>query len=441
MAGRRARVDDMTDVFVRRSTPSTQKQSLCALPPGDWRCTSVKRENIPSSTIEDLVDDRFVHNNSTMVIRYAALSLLLALAAEGFTSPSLLNRAFVSTTPKTVPTAYYLSPLFQQKSESGDGESKTSRLRRFLGRFDRDSTAVLPDAENAGIGQKIKSLHNPITYIVLCLALGAKTNCWGNPFYWFLSGFCIKWYRARYVFKIPVWDRQPNWNNVITSKEQEKDLKAFTCKNCGSTIFIAKTREFFFEGETGIGGLGCFACGAKGADNFSMDRERIVEDVADIDDYFEYERPLDFVTSAERKKLLKEAGGDEEKANQFLVVKANGDTVTQPTDADKTESDDEASAESQEPEKTDSPHDEASAESQEPEKTDSPQASEGDALAPEVVDAKPEAVSVDSATGEEEQVKPKKKKKKKAKEPEAKKVDLPPPSSDDGLDDLGMDDF
>jgi hypothetical protein len=31
--------------------------------------------------------------------------------------------------------------------------------------------------------------------------------------------------------------------NIITSKEQEKDLKAYTCKNCGSTIFIAKTRE------------------------------------------------------------------------------------------------------------------------------------------------------------------------------------------------------
>lgn len=135
-------------------------------------------------------------------------------------------------------------------------------------------------------------------------------------------------YRARYVFKIPVWDRQPNWNNIITSREQEKDLKAFTCKTCGSTIFIAKTREFFFEGDTGIGGLGCFSCGAKGKDNFIMDRDRIVEDVAEIDDYFEYERPLDFVSAAERRKLLKEAKGDEERANQLLIERTTASTET-----------------------------------------------------------------------------------------------------------------
>jgi hypothetical protein len=99
--------------------------------------------------------------------------------------------------------------------------------------------------------------------IALCFALRVKWLI-QNPYFLFAVAFCIKWYRARYVFKIPVWDRQPNWNNIITSREQEKDLKAFTCKKCGSTLFIAKTREFFFEGSTGIGGLGCFTCGAKG---------------------------------------------------------------------------------------------------------------------------------------------------------------------------------
>ena len=361
-----------------------------------------------------------LHKNSTMVmIRYAALSILLALAADGFTSPASMNRAFVSTTPKLVPTAYS-SPLFQQKRET-DGE-KPSKLRSILSRFGKSDSADLGDTESSTLVQKIKSLHNPVTYIVGSLAFGARnTWCFKNPYYWFAVGFCVKWYRARYVFKIPVWDRQPNWNNVITSKDQEKDLKAFTCKNCGSTIFIAKTREFFFEGATGIGGLGCYACGAKGADNFIMDRERIVEDVADIDDYFEYERPLDFVTAAERRKLLKDADGDEEKANQFLVGRATGiegESATQPVD--KSESDHKAPAESQEPEKT-----------------DSPQASEDDVVAPKIVDAKSEAVSVDSVTGEEEPVKPKKKKKK----PKTKKVDLPPPSSGDSLDDLGMDDF
>lgn len=58
-----------------------------------------------------------------------------------------------------------------------------------------------------------------------------------------------------------------------------------------------------------------------------MDRDRIVEDVADMDDYFEYERPLDFVSRAERRALLKEAKGDEEKANQLLLERTGGDSA------------------------------------------------------------------------------------------------------------------
>lgn len=168
--------------------------------------------------------------------------------------------------------------------------------------------------------KRFESFNGPITYLILSFFLAKRyNNLIKNKGFWLWIAFCIKWYRARYVFKIPVWDRQPNWNNVITSKEQEKDLKAFTCKTCGSTLFIAKSREFFFEGATGIGGLGCYSCGAKGADNFVMDRERIVEDVADIDDYFEYERPLDFISAYDRRALLKEAGGDEDKANLILL--------------------------------------------------------------------------------------------------------------------------
>ena len=109
---------------------------------------------------------------------------------------------------------------------------------------------------------------------------------------------------------------------VVTNREQEKELKAYTCKTCGSTLFIARNREWFFKGDTGLGGLGCFTCGAKGADNFVMDRDRIVEDVGDDDDYFDYERPLDFVTAAERRALLKKAKGNEEVANQMLIDQA-----------------------------------------------------------------------------------------------------------------------
>ena len=178
--------------------------------------------------------------------------------------------------------------------------------------------------------KRIKDLHGPITYLFLNLMWARKfPSITKNMGFWLWTAFCVKWYRARYVFKIPVWDRQPNWNNIITSKEQEKDLKAFTCKNCGSTIFIAKSREFFFEGDTGIGGLGCFACGAKGKDNFIMDRDRIVEDVADIDDYFEYERPLDFISAADRRNVLKETGGDEDAANALLVERENAKASTE----------------------------------------------------------------------------------------------------------------
>merc|ERR1712224_20458 len=54
-----------------------------------------------------------------------------------------------------------------------------------------------------------------------------------------------------------------------------------------------------------------------------MDRDRIVEEVADIDDYFDYERPLDFISAAERRAVMKEAGGDEDKANELLVERSN----------------------------------------------------------------------------------------------------------------------
>ena len=117
---------------------------------------------------------------------------------------------------------------------------------------------------------------------------------------------------------------------VVTTKEQEDALRAYTCKNCGATLFIARNREWFFEGGTGLSGLGCYACGAKGKENFTMDRERIVDEVGDEDDYFAYERPLDFVTAAERKALLKATEGDEEAANQLLVDQQDTETSSDP---------------------------------------------------------------------------------------------------------------
>lgn len=100
---------------------------------------------------------------------------------------------------------------------------------------------------------------------------------------------------------------------VITSPEQEKELHAYSCKTCGSTIFIARHREWFFKG----GNTECTNCGAKGTDNFIEIRSDIINSIDD--DYFDYESPLDFVSAAERRKLVKQAGGDEELAKKLAI--------------------------------------------------------------------------------------------------------------------------
>lgn len=65
-----------------------------------------------------------------------------------------------------------------------------------------------------------------------------------------------------------------------------------------------------------------------------MDRDRIVEDVEDIDDYFDYERPLDFVSAAERREILKNAEGNEDVANAMLLEKETGKASEQSESAE-----------------------------------------------------------------------------------------------------------
>jgi hypothetical protein len=386
------------------------------------------------------------------------LSCLLWSDTVGFLQ---LHHPFVASTCRTSQRQ-----LFSNYNDPSNNNLLPSIVSPLFRRLDTIESAGLKNVRTAGAGgkisgwvskvknlpkdvksltwkdvkpiQRIKSLHGPITYLILAVVVAQKyKSLWKNPAWWFGVAFCVKWFRARYVFKIPVWDRQPNWNNVITSKEQEKDLKAFTCKTCGSTIFIAKTREFFFEGSTGIGGLGCFSCGAKGADNFVMDRDRIVEDVADMDDYFEYERPLDFISRAERRALMKEAGGDEEKANQILVDRSNaqaseesqaqaeaivnGGKLEEPSiDAEIVDEDGDEKNESEDTTKEDSASDENEDES----------ASEETPAVEARVEEEPKAVIEDTPP----EAKPKKM--------TVKKASAPPPSptgADDDLDLLGMD--
>jgi len=231
------------------------------------------------------------------------------MATDAFAPPrtSSMGKPFTKTFFQNMDTAVIgdddteRSNMFTQQQQAYPEVAKDNVVQRVWNRLNTLKSAGYPDDASRQISAK--------GGIIL-----------------FCAAFCYKWYRARFINKIPVWDRQPQWNTVITNREQEKELKAFTCKNCGSTIFIARHRNWFFEGPTGLGGLGCYTCGAKGKDNFIMDRDRIVEDLGDDDDYFDYERPLDFVSAAERRALLKEAGGDEEKANQALVDKAEAES-------------------------------------------------------------------------------------------------------------------
>jgi len=125
-----------------------------------------------------------------------------------------------------------------------------------------------------------------------------------------------------------IWERQPQWNTVITSREDEvkAKLEALTCKSCGATIFIAKGRKWFQMPR----GYECYCCGASGNDNFENTRDDLLEEIDD--DYFDYEKPLDFVTAAERRKLMKEAGGDEAKA-LALLTQQNAEAAEGESDA------------------------------------------------------------------------------------------------------------
>ena len=127
---------------------------------------------------------------------------------------------------------------------------------------------------------------------------------------------------------------------VVTSPEQEKELHAYSCKQCGTTIFIARHREWFFRG----GNTECTNCGATGVENFEDIRGDVIDSIDD--DYFDYESPLDFVSAAERRKLVKQAGGDEELAKKIAIdnVMKNDDSQMKAEEGDSSSSGESAAA-------------------------------------------------------------------------------------------------
>lgn len=140
-------------------------------------------------------------------------------------------------------------------------------------------------------------------------------NFWaGGPkrfFFLLFTMLGIKWWRSKFLLKQKFTDKIPAWGHVITSKEQEEVLHAWTCKECGTTMFIAKGREIRFFNRF----VECYNCGAKGKDSFYDRRAEIVEK---DDTDFEYENPMDYISNAERRKLEKQKEKEEEQREKSV---------------------------------------------------------------------------------------------------------------------------
>jgi len=257
----------------------------------------------------------------------ALLHTSCAFTASPRTSSPLIIASPHRVSTLSVTTAYATGNNNNNNIDGGDDDEieLVPSLQQFMHnrkqQIDDDTAVSSSTSKRQRIQSKLLQLYkrtNTLQAAGLCnnndpnslqpLQAGFKSNVM-----LLVGAFLFKWYRARFINKIPVWDRQPQWNMVVTSPEQEKELHAYSCKNCGATIFIARHREWFFQG----GNTKCTNCGATGADNFEDIREDVIDSIDD--DYFDYESPLDFVSAAERRKLVKQAGGDEELAKKIAI--------------------------------------------------------------------------------------------------------------------------
>ncbi|KAL7463197.1 hypothetical protein ACHAXS_003577 [Conticribra weissflogii] len=243
------------------------------------------------------------------ILAIAATLAACATPTNAFVAPrsSAVLGANVNRTPTSATPIVSITKIHHSKLPT-DEESESSPPTR------RQRTLKTISSAAAGVWERMDTLKSAGFYDdgeLAPLQAGFKRNV-----ALLVAAFLFKWYRARFITKIPVWDRQPQWNMVITSPEQEKSLKAYKCKNCGAILFIARHREWFFKG----GNTECTNCGATGTENFENVRDEVVDSIDD--DYFDYESPLDFVSAAERRKLVKEAGGDEELAKKLAIDRA-----------------------------------------------------------------------------------------------------------------------
>lgn len=105
----------------------------------------------------------------------------------------------------------------------------------------------------------------------------------------------IKFIRATFSTKrgTNILSPMPTFGYLVNSKEEElKYLHAYCCKQCGTTIFPARGRDFKFFPKN----IECFNCGAKGRENFYDRRKEM-----DIGDDVEYLSKYDYMSDAEKK--------------------------------------------------------------------------------------------------------------------------------------------
>jgi len=236
-------------------------------------------------------------NGSSSVLLAVVLTFILHTSnafhttfTKSLSYPKIGNHNAVSISPKNTRNND-LTILHTYKNDNNNNNNKEQKNQGFsLQKFDR----VFDTMKTAGF-ENYSMQMSPKRFLLI-----------------FVGMVAFKYIRAKKL-KQSFMEKQPAWGHVITSKDEEKNLHAWTCKECGSTMFIAKGREIRFFNP--IVGIECQDCGAKGKDSFYDRREEIA---AEDDTDFEYENPLDYISNEERKKLMKKKKADEKKKSGSL---------------------------------------------------------------------------------------------------------------------------
>jgi hypothetical protein len=181
------------------------------------------------------------YSTTMSILLCAGVATLLLSRTDGFLQhypTSSLTRhgaTFLLRSPEYHTTRAASSTCHRSKSTTElyqHNNNNNNHNHPFRWRFNTIEAAGLENALSAGVGggkisslvnkvktlprdvkkltwkdvkpiQRIKSLHGPITYLVLAVLFARKyTWAWKNPAWWFGVAFCVKWFRARYVFKV-----------------------------------------------------------------------------------------------------------------------------------------------------------------------------------------------------------------------------------------------